>query len=313
MTRRLERGRGALAGLVLAACGPVVTPTQDVGGSTGTPGTTSADSTTGSATTGTTSTTGAVGTSTSSTSTGADGSDGETNGCFSFRESGSVPNECNPFAQDCPPCEKCMPWANDGGGAWNADRCVPIEQEPRAPGEECTVYGNGASGMDDCERGAMCWYVDPKTNLGTCVALCTGSEANPACADPGTICIVSNDGVLPLCLAVCDPIAQDCPVGQACREVEGAWVCAFDASGDTGGYGESCYYESCAPGLVCLDAGANPNCTERGCCTEICDLADPAGDAQCTGAPEGQICQPWYEPGTAPRGYEDVGICALPP
>lgn len=42
------------------------------------------------------------------------------------------------------------------------------------------------------------------------------------------------------------------------------------------------------------------------------DAFDPAGDAQCTGAPEGQICQPWYEPGTAPRGYEDVGTCALP-
>ena len=44
-------------------------------------------------------------------------------------------NQCNPFTQDCPEGEKCMPWANDGGGSWNATRCSPISDNPGEPGE----------------------------------------------------------------------------------------------------------------------------------------------------------------------------------
>lgn len=45
------------------------------------------------------------------------------------------------------------------------------------------------------------------------------------------------------------------------------------------------------------------------CCTEYCDLSDPAGYAQCSGQGEGQTCQPFFEAGMVPTGFEDVGIC----
>jgi len=232
-------------------------------------------------------------------------------------DGGGVSFECDIFAQDCPEGEKCMPWANDGGGAWNATRCSPIDDNPGQPGDECTVEGSGTSGIDSCDLGSMCWDVDPKTNIGTCVAMCTGDEANPICDDPDTSCAIANDGAIVLCLPACDPILQDCAEGQACYPIQDAWSCAPDASGETGVYGDACeFINVCDPGYICLDASTVPAgqmCEgAAGCCTGVCDLTDPMGDAQCEGSAEGQTCQPWYEEGAAPPGYEDVGACALP-
>jgi hypothetical protein len=223
--------------------------------------------------------------------------------------------ECDVYAQDCPVGEKCMPWANDGGDQWNATRCSPIDDDPGQPGEECTVEGSGTSGIDDCDLGAMCWDVDPATNMGTCVAMCMGDEENPTCEDRNTTCEISNDGVLVLCLPTCDPLAQSCPEGEACYPSQDAWVCRPDGSGEMGGYGDPCEaIDGCDPGLVCLASEVVPPgqpCEgEAGCCTEVCDLTDAAGDAQCTGAPGGQTCQAWYD--DPPPGYENVGVCALP-
>jgi hypothetical protein len=208
-----------------------------------------------------------------------------------------------------------MPWANDGGDQWNATRCSPVADDPRQPGEECTVEGSGTSGIDDCDIGAMCWDVDPATNMGTCVAMCTGDEENPICEDRSTTCAISNDGALALCLPVCDPLAQDCPEGEGCYPVQDDWRCRSDGSGEMGGYGDPCEtINGCDPGLICLDPSVVPPgqpCEgSSGCCTEVCDLTDAAGDAQCAGAPEGQTCQAWYD--EPPLGYENVGACALP-
>jgi hypothetical protein len=229
-------------------------------------------------------------------------------------DGGGISFECDLFAQDCPAGEKCMPWANDGGSSWNATRCSPIANNPGQPGDECTVEGSGTSGIDDCDLGSMCWDVDSETNMGVCVQMCTGDSSNPICEDPSTTCTIANDGAIVLCLPVCDPILQDCPQGQACYPVADDWVCGPDASGEMGGYGDPCeFINVCDPGLICLGASATPNCQGAiGCCTEVCDLTDPAGDGQCTGAPQGQTCQAWYEEGSAPPGYEDVGACALP-
>src|SRR5690606_7229360 len=38
--------------------------------------------------------------------------------------------ECDVFAQDCPPGEKCTFWADDGGSSWNALKCVPVVDDP---------------------------------------------------------------------------------------------------------------------------------------------------------------------------------------
>ncbi|MCX4242304.1 ribulose phosphate epimerase [Paraliomyxa miuraensis] len=247
------------------------------------------------------------------TTTGvADGDSGGTGSVFILPpDGGGAMNECNIWTQDCPPGEKCMPWANDGGGSWNATRCSPIDDNPGQPGDTCTVEGSGVSGVDDCDVSAMCWDVDPETNTGTCVGFCEGSEDAPFCPNPDEGCSITNDGVLILCIPKCDPLLQDCPDGQACYPEENGFFCSPDASGEMGAIGDACeYINVCDPGGWCAAAETVPDCVgSGGCCAAFCDITLPDPSASC---PAGTECVAWYDPGTAPPGYEDVGVCILP-
>ena len=249
-----------------------------------------------------------------STDTDNDTTESGITGFIDDPDGGGVSIECSVWDQDCPSGEKCMPWANDGGSAWNATKCSPLDPNPAQPGDSCTVEGSGVSGVDNCDLAAMCWDVDPETNEGTCVAFCTGSEANPVCDDPSTACSIANEGTLILCLPSCDPLLQDCADGQACYGIDQAFVCAPDASGEMGMFGDPCeYINACDPGLACLNAEGVPGCAgSAGCCTSHCDLTDPNASANCEGAAGGQECMAWFEEGAAPPGYEDVGICFIP-
>jgi hypothetical protein len=226
-------------------------------------------------------------------------------------DGGSGSSECDPFVQDCPPGEKCMPWANDGGNSWNALKCVPIAPDPQQPGEPCTVEGSGVSGLDDCDIGSMCWDVDPETNMGTCVAMCVGDAGQPLCEDPCSTCIQANEGVLILCLPVCDPVAQDCRDGLACYPVNEDFGCFPDAAGpDLGSAGDPCeFINACDPGLFCAPPESVPGCTgAAGCCAFFCDptLAEP-----CPNAAEGVECVPW-DAVPDPCVGTPVGGCVLP-
>ncbi|MEM7157062.1 MAG: ribulose phosphate epimerase [Myxococcota bacterium] len=240
-----------------------------------------------------------------------DGGDASTsspgNGFIDDPDGGGVGFECDPMVQDCPAGEKCMWWANDGGSAWNSTRCSPIYADPDEVGEPCEVEGNGVSGIDSCELGAMCWNLDPETNEGTCVGLCTGDESNPTCADPSMIC----EGRGPyLCLPTCCPIEQDCPDGQACYPVSHRFSCAPDASGDMGSFGDPCeFINVCNPGLLCIGAYAVPDCEgSAGCCSAFCEV----GSSSCSLLHPDLECMPWYEEDQAPPGLDTIGACAVP-
>jgi hypothetical protein len=243
--------------------------------------------------------------------------DAQDDGCAGFYggcpDGGGVNIECDVWAQDCPIGEKCMPWANDGGFEWNATRCTEIASRPDAVGDACTVEGSGVSGFDSCEAGAMCWDVDP-TNEGTCVEFCSGSGDSPLCSDPSTRCTVMNEGVLILCLPVCDPLMQDCVAGQGCYPFTDGFVCLPDGSGRSGAFGDPCIEsDACDPGLFCAPTEAVPECVDAsGCCSELCDVGVDEPDLQCTGQPQGQSCVPWFADGEAPPGLEDVGSCLIP-
>ena len=227
---------------------------------------------------------------------------------------------CDVFAQDCPAGGKCMPWASDAGGSPNATRCVPIADEPAGIGAPCQVDESWYSGVDDCEVGALCWSVDPKTLEGICVPLCLGTESEPYCADPSRFCALAPP--LAICLPLCNPLQDDCPDGEVCYwtpgSFQGDWQCGPDVSGDIGDYGDPCAFANqCDPGLVCLGLGALPPedaCEGAlGCCTEVCDVFDPAGALQCTGAAGGQECLPFYDDDhEALPGFDRVGGCAVP-
>jgi hypothetical protein len=241
--------------------------------------------------------------------------DGDTGGAFIQEpDSGGGAVECDLWAQDCPAGEKCMPWANDGGGAWNATKCSPVVDDPGQPGDDCSAVGSGVSGEDSCDVASMCWSIDGETGIGYCVALCQGSPAAPTCEDPGTACSIGNDGILPLCLPTCDPLIQDCPNEDLCLPNNGTFVCVIDASGEGGQYGDPCEYANvCDAGLLCLGAEFTPGCEGSvGCCSEYCDVTEPDASSKCSGAAGGQECQAFYEEGQAPPGLGHVGICAIP-
>jgi hypothetical protein len=229
-------------------------------------------------------------------------------------DGGGVNIECDIWAQDCPEGEKCMPWANDGGNAWNATRCSPLDPAPASVGDECTVEGSGVSGIDNCEVSSMCWNVDPESNMGTCIAFCMGSEANPVCENPGSSCSILNEGTLILCLPNCDPLLQDCNEGEGCYPTNDIFSCVPDAGGEQGAFGEGCeFLNVCDPGLFCANPAGVPNCAGSiGCCSSFCDTTDPSATSNCPGNAGGQECVPWFEEGQAPPGYENLGACVIP-
>jgi hypothetical protein len=313
--RRIHRWVFGL--LAVVGCGPVgpATPQADAGGSSGGGGGPTTGGEVPVTTGGVVGTTGSTGVSSDGTGAPGDPSTTEVNSSAIFAgvtdQGGDVP--CDPWAQDCPPGEKCAPYANDGGGSWNALKCVPVMENPAGVGEPCFVVGNGVSGIDNCELGAFCWDVDEQNN-GVCVAQCIGSPEAPTCPDPEkTFCALTGDGVLSLCLAYCDPLAQDCQnEGDACigNPSGDGFLCVLDASGEEGQAHDPCEYaNACDPGLICLIATAATECYEMapGCCEPFCDLTEPN---TCPGA--GQLCNSYYEEGTAPPGQEHVGYCALP-
>jgi hypothetical protein len=222
---------------------------------------------------------------------------------------GDLDVTCDEWAQDCPEGEKCMPWANDGSNSWNSSRCSPIAEMPHVPGEPCTVDGSAVSGIDDCVLRSMCWNVDPETNTGTCVAFCTGSEANPSCKDDANHCVIANDGVLFLCLPCCDPRMADCNDGQRCLPITDGFACTPDGTLGESGIGEACtYVDDCSAG-ACLPGANVPGCMDAGCCSPWCTVGD---DASCEAALPGTVCTPWSAAQPTGCGDVDLGYCALP-
>lgn len=305
--------------VVLLGCGPAV-GVPDQGDGRGDDGSTGAmvSTTAATATSATSSTvTGAADVTTSPPPPGSTGAvdtggfvdDGNT---FIIDETGSSMcggSDCDMFADDCCVGEKCMPWANDGGDVWNATRCIAVTGAAQL-GDACTMQGAPVSGVDDCAAGLVCWDVDPSALVGHCVAVCTGSEATPSCADPATACAILYEGTAPLCLPRCDPFAQDCPDGESCILGADAFTCVGILH-DGGVYGDPCIGPTeCDPGLVCLPSASVPGCTDANCCSSWCDttVADP--DAACPGFADGQVCVAVFADGEAPAGLEGLGLCA---
>lgn len=213
--------------------------------------------------------------------------------------------ECDLFSDDCGPAQKCNAWADDGG-VWNATKCVPVADDPDPIGAPCTTDGSNVGGIDSCVKGAMCWNVD-NDNTGRCVEQCGCSLDNPTCTTPDTLCLIANDDVLALCLAVCDPLDVDsCKPGELCMPDGGGGphLCALDASGDAGNIGDPCQFlNACKPGLLC---GTNSGlCADAGCCTPYCDLDAPT-------CPDGLACLPFFEQPDVPQCFEDLGVCVQP-
>lgn len=219
--------------------------------------------------------------------------------------------ECDIFEQDCPEGQKCNAWSSDGDSSWDSTKCVPVAADPDPIGAPCTVEGSGVSGVDSCDKGAMCWGVDTDTGMGTCVEQCTCSIDNPICAvTPNSSCTIANEGVIVLCLPSCDPLnPASCSDGDVCIGNPGdpnTFICVVDASGGEGGLGDPCQFvNACDPTLLCGSPELIPELCDQqspGCCVPFCDL----GAVSC---PQGTECLPWFEEGQAPKCFEHIGVC----
>ncbi len=295
-------------GLLLSACGDpsTETATSDDPKTTGEPG-----SETGGGTQGVSGTTIDPPQTTGDppSTTGSNTVTGDESGNF-LDPTGGNNNQCDVWAQDCPAGEKCAGYADDGSEHWNSTRCVPVVENAAEPGEPCQIEEGVASGIDNCAKGSFCWYMDYTTLEGTCIVACSGSAESPTCPD-NRHCDISNNGTLLLCLETCDPLVPSCPGDQLCfSSGEGTFICDLDNSGDGGAYGEPCaFVNGCNYGLFCSNTDTVPGCASAtGCCSEFCDLT--VEPTTCSGAPM-QTCEPWYEPGAAPPGFEDVGACTI--
>lgn len=289
--------RRALLLLLTAACG--TTPAAGSEGSSGEPPLSGSTATTNS----TTSTTDSLPAGSSST-TQVDKTVGD-----SFlipADVMGIDTECSTFSQDCPLGEKCNVWANYGGSAWNATKCVPLAPDPAEVDEPCTVEGVGVSGLDSCALGSMCWDVDSRTQQGTCVPFCSGSDWAPLRSDPNRECSITGAGILTLCFLNCDPLEPlPCAQGEACYPIENGFVCAQDDSGADGTLWDACeFINDCDPGLLCVNPELSAMCPEGagGCCLPVCSIS--ASDC-----PVAMLCEPWFVSGQIQPGYEDVGIC----
>ncbi|MBK9756463.1 MAG: hypothetical protein IPO88_23780 [Nannocystis sp.] len=297
---------GGLGMAILVACGPAKPQTTDgseASSSMGSPTGESVSGTSGGSTGAPTSTDTTSTDTTSSCDTACGSSDA--GGGLDLHSGGGI--ECDIFAQDCAPGEKCAAWA-DEGVAWNATRCVPVTGD-KVPGD-VRMTEAGLSGIDNCEAGAMCWDVDAK-NMGICFALCKGTAWVPTC-DEGFSCSYASEGVLNLCLPECDPLVQDCAGDKLCVPTNVTFVCVPDVSGDMGKTNDACeFVGGCDKGLVCLNISAGSSACMKdavGCCQPFCDFTAmelcPNFD---------QECVQWFDPMMPiPPGLEDVGVCAIP-
>ena len=246
---------------------------------------------------------------TAGSETSSDSSDtSEDTGTFappdSWDTTGGDPS-CDPFAQDCPDAEKCVPFSNDGSSSLNDTKCVPILGEGK-PGDLC-VWNGPEEATDDCDAGSMCWVTHEANgvSVGICSQFCQGSADQPLCPDDA-YCLLPADLALNVCITTCDPILQqDCPEEHACHFAGNYFECMFAAGSIP--TGDPCGFPNdCAAGNACVDGPSLPSCDGGACCAAYCDLNNPA----C--AVPGTECVAWYEQGTAPVGFEHVGVCILP-
>lgn len=106
----------------------------------------------------------------------------------------------------------------------------------------------------------------------------------------------------PLDLSVCTDDALCVPYGHR-------FVCTPSVT--PGPYGDPCDFESCAPGLLCVEPRWVPGCTTAGCCTRYCDASLPDAAGACEAPTEGIVCHSYYFESREQPGREHVGVCGL--
>lgn len=187
-------------------------------------------------------------------------------------------------------CDPCPAGAGDQDGDGYQDACdnCPLVANPEPP-QEVSSPQMISSDMDGDGIGNVCDACPRSPGAG---------------ATPGENC--------------CDPRHDDCVkdfpgslIFYKCHPVPDGSRFGCDRLGlcSSGPY-ESCL--NCGDGLPCLHASAiagNPNCQSASCkCSYGCLAPWCVVGEACS---YGNTCLPWFAPGEAPAGLEDLGVCGL--
>ena len=189
--------------------------------------------------------------------------------------------DCDPFMQDCPEGEKCVPYGSTGGN-WDANKCVPVTGSG-VVGDACS-YAGVVAATDDCGVTTHCWDIQDIDGQ------------------------VDNGGTINMCKVTCDPLAQDCAdPSQACywNLYSNLFACAPTTSELPPG--ESCgFVNDCETGNYCTAAANVPGCAGEACCATFCDLEDP------NACPDPELaCLAFFEQGGPPQS-DHLGLCVAP-
>jgi hypothetical protein len=234
----------------------------------------------------------------SETGDGESEGDGDGDSGDGDADTGSPIFNCDPSEDmSCPDGQKCTVLESGGVPVYD---CVP-DDTGLLPFESCTPAP--MTGQDQCPDNHVCLAPNPDSQLGLCLQLCgTDDDCDSAlCAAP------PSHELIPVCAAICDPLAPLCPGEQECQRVrQSNFVCQYPRSTDNGITAEPCDIvedAGCAEGFVCETGGIIPECAGPSCCTALCDRTESA-------CPSPTVCGP-LELDPQP-GLENVGACYVP-
>lgn len=221
---------------------------------------------------------------------------------------------CDVYDQACAEGFKCTVYG-EYEQYWTHWGCLPAPGDGQL-GDPCEIAEGESvfSGLDNCGPGYFCFAFDFITGKGgTCHELCDEALECPETNGGAATCIYSQgSGGLAVCLALCDPLVQDCPDMEGCYgdvSLEGFICYEPDPGQHTGERGSPCEFtNACLPGLSCQPAEAVEGCDPgwSHCCTPYCSISGGGGPCG-----PGEECAPFY-PQFPPPGLEDVGVCTIP-
>lgn len=234
------------------------------------------------------------------TSSAGEGSSSGESSSSGTSEDPSGDSACDPWLQNCPQGQKCVPSENA-----ETTICVPLVNDPSGAGAPCTASSASAfHGEDTCDKGLSCYFVTVDELAGTCVPMCQGSLGSPKCPEGGVCVFFGQYNALQLCLQHCNPLMDECPSGGHCSSPDWGFLC-FDPNDPTANQaGDSCELTDCGKGLICVNAADVPGCPGDVCCTPYCDINGPN-----TCPNPGQKCVPLLD---ANRPMGNVGACRVP-